>query len=61
MWGGGVESGSLNSVENRGITAIIFRAICVMRGTTEAPVFALEIERSKNNTNHIMKGQMDLI
>lgn len=37
------------------------RAICVMGGTTQTPVFALEIERSKNNTNHIMKGQMDLI
>lgn len=36
-------------------------AICVMGRTTQTPVFALEIERSKNSTNHIMKGQMDLI
>lgn len=37
------------------------RPICTMGGTTQTPVFALEMERSKNSTNHIMKGQMDFI
>lgn len=35
-------------------------AICVIGAKTQTPVFALEIERSKNHTNHIMKEQMDL-
>ena len=30
-------------------------------GNNTNPVFALEMERSKNTTNHIMKGQMDFI
>ena len=33
----------------------------MMGGTTQTPVFALEIERSKNNTKHIMERKMDLI
>lgn len=37
------------------------RPICTTGGTTRTPVFALEMERSKNSTNHIMKGQMDFI
>lgn len=37
------------------------RPICATGETTQTPVFALEMERSKNSTNHIMKGQMDFI
>lgn len=37
------------------------RPICSTGETTQNPVFALEMERSKNSANHIMKGQMDFI
>lgn len=49
------------SREQRHTWTIIFPAICLMTATTRGALFALEAGRSKNNTNHVMKGQMDLI